>query len=253
VPLISDEIEQDVEVEVQVKSPGVAVAVYLVPTASPLPFSQETSRALSAEVATSFVTASGMREKILTRLVPVLVPVVFTPTTLIVYSVPTVRLVIEHLVEVDVHCDPPGIAEAVYVIPVVSPTACSHETSNALSTTLAANLVTGKGERTNFIVSDEDVPVPSEFTPTTVIVYSVPSVRPLMEHVVDVDVHDAPPGVAVAVYVTPSSSPAPFTHDTSSSFLLTTAERPVTALGRPGVEDTTTPLPIALRAYTNAE
>ncbi len=112
-PLTRDSIEQDVRVEVQVKSPGVAVAVYLVPTASPLPFAHETSRALFAGVATSFVTARGTREKTVTTVEPGPVPIVFTPTTVIVYSVPTVRPVIEHSVEVEVHCDPPGIAVAV--------------------------------------------------------------------------------------------------------------------------------------------
>jgi hypothetical protein len=113
VPLTRDSIEQDVDVEVQLKLPGVAVAVYLVPAASPLPFSHEISRALFAGVATSFATARGTREKTVTIVEPAPVPIVLTPTTVIVYSVPTVRPVIEHPVEVEVHCDPPGIAVAV--------------------------------------------------------------------------------------------------------------------------------------------
>jgi hypothetical protein len=123
------------------------------------------------------------------------------------------------------------------VIPVVSPVACCHEIPNELPTTVAVMFQTASGGRTNVTTVDAEGPVPNELTPTTVTVYSVPSVSPGIEQVVDVGtggVQDAPPGVAVAVYVTPVSSPAPFDHDTLRTFALTTAVIPVTTLGRSG-------------------
>jgi hypothetical protein len=65
------------------------------------------------------------------------------------------------------------------------------------------------------------VPIPFEFLPTTDTVYSVPFIRPVMVHFVvtiAVEVHVAPPGVAVAVYVVSTPSPTACTHDTSSAF-----------------------------------
>jgi hypothetical protein len=120
------------------------------------------------------------------------------------------------------------------VIPVVSPVACCHEITNELPTTVAVMSQTASGGRTNVTTVDAEGPVPNELTPTTVTVYSVPSVSPGMEQVADVVVQNSPPGVAVAVYVTPVSSPAPFDHDTLRTFALTTAVIPVTTLGRSG-------------------
>ena len=137
---------------------------------------------------------------------------------------------------------------------MVSPVACCHEIPNELSITVAVIFQTASGGRTNITTVDTGGPVPNELTPTTEIVYSVPSVSPGMEQVVDVVVQNAPPGVAVAVYVAPISSPTPFDHDTLRTFALTIAVIPVTALGRSGTveADEASPSPSAFRARTDA-
>ena len=74
---------------------------------------------------------------------------------------------------------------------------------------------------------------------------------------VAVDVHVAPPGVAVAVYLESVLSPSDCTHDTSSAFFCVAATSPVTEPGGPtGVTETaveTAPTPIPFVAVTEIE
>ena len=74
---------------------------------------------------------------------------------------------------------------------------------------------------------------------------------------VTVDVHVAPPGVAVAVYLESVLSSAACTHDRSRALLFVAATSPVTAPGGPtGVTETaveTAPTPIRFVAVAEIE
>ena len=156
-------------------------------------------------------------------------PTAFTATASTVYTTPFVRPVIVHVVVDTEQVRPPG--ESVTTYPVAVDTVV-HDTVTARlppATTIDTALGTDRSNEVDVVP-----PVPTPFVPLTVIVYIDPFVNPLIVHVDAVDEQDRPPGVAVAVYVTPGSAPVHVTTDERSPRV---AETDRTVTGTTSVTD----------------
>jgi hypothetical protein len=202
-PFFNPVTTHDVSVVVHVKFPGVEVTTYVTPIDVVIA-GHATVTDLLPTVDIEVNGTSGTPSASPVAVVAVPVPYVLVPTTATEYWVPLTRPVIVHavnVVSVDEHVPPPGVAVAIYVIPVPSPSACTHETSSAFFCVAATSDVTAPGGPTGVIATAVDgVPTPTLFVAATEIEYAVLLTRPVIVHVVpDGTEHVFPPGVAVAV------------------------------------------------------
>ena len=98
-------------------------------------------------------------------------PYVFVATTDTVYLAPFTSPEIVHdviAIAVDEHVPPPGLAVAMYVIPVASPAVCVHETFRAFFRPTATTAVTASSMPTGETVAAvEATPVPIPLVATT--------------------------------------------------------------------------------------
>ena len=130
----------------------------------------QTSEVFEFFFTTDFFTVKPGRTGV-SRPVIGLVPKLFIPATATVYLEPLIRPVILHavgVVSVDEQVPPPGLAIAVYVMPVPSPSAWTQDTSSALFCVVTTSPATALGGPLGVTDTSADtVPTPTLFVAET--------------------------------------------------------------------------------------
>jgi hypothetical protein len=160
----------DVSVVVHVELPGDDVTTYVTPI-DVATAGHATVMDLLLAVDIDVAGTSGIPSGNPVPVVAEPVPYVLVPATDTVYSVPLIRPVIVQVVftvAVEVQVASPGVAVAVYLVSVLSSSACTHDISSALLFVATTSPVTAPGGPTGVTATAvEEAPTPTAFVAVT--------------------------------------------------------------------------------------